>query len=258
MKQTLRSLLKGSLKYLDIEVTTQSYIQSLVEYENDIISLLKLPKNDLVRVLELYDKSKSQLKQDLFVLSEVNFKKNGFFVEFGATNGIDFSNSYILEKEFNWNGILAEPAKCWHSSLRKNRSSHIETNCVWGNSDSVLTFKEVESPELSTIKAYSSVDFFHNRRKRGRIYNINTISLTDLLDKYNAPKKVDYLSIDTEGSEYEILRNFDFSKYQFSVITCEHNFTPMREKIYKLLLEKGYIRKYIGLSKFDDWYIKAK
>ena len=68
---------------------------------------------------------------------------------------------------------------------------------------------------------------------------------------------IDYLSIDTEGSEYIILSNFDFTKYSFSVITCEHNFSPMREQIYSLLSKHGYISKYQNLSKFEDWYVKS-
>jgi hypothetical protein len=78
-----------------------------------------------------------------------------------------------------------------------------------------------------------------------------------LLDKYKAPRCIDYLSIDTEGSEYEILSNFDFERYQFRAITCEHNFQPAREKIYSLLTGKGYTRKFDKLSKFDDWYLRA-
>ena len=77
----------------------------------------------------------------------------------------------------------------------------------------------------------------------------------DLLKKYNAPKEIDYLSIDTEGSEFEILNAFDFDAYKIKVITCEHNFTPMREEIYKLLGSKGYVRKYQEFSQFDDWYV---
>ena len=79
----------------------------------------------------------------------------------------------------------------------------------------------------------------------------------DLLKKYDAPNEIDYISIDTEGSEYEILSKFDFAKYRFKVITCEHNFTPMRESIYKLLTTNGYRRKFFALSRFDDWYVAA-
>jgi hypothetical protein len=66
---------------------------------------------------------------------------------------------------------------------------------------------------------------------------------------------IDYLSIDTEGSEYEILANFDFSKHRFRVITCEHNYTQERDKIHTLLTEKGYLRKFEDVSQFDDWYV---
>jgi FkbM family methyltransferase len=190
------------------------------------------------------------------VLTELDFKKNGYFVEFGATNGVDLSNSYLLEKEFEWTGILAEPAQCWHQELRENRSSHIETNCVWRDSKSTLNFNEVDSAELSTISTYSSSDNHSATRKNGKNYEVSTISLLDLLEKYNAPKQIDYLSIDTEGSEFEILSNFDFAKYQFNVITVEHNYTPIRGQIFNLLTSNGYKRKYIGLSKWDDWYVR--
>jgi FkbM family methyltransferase len=220
--------------------------------------VLELTDKNAAQPLQYLQKSRSQLGQDLFVLSVLKFKKNGFFVEFGATNGNDLSNTYLLEKEFGWTGILAEPAKCWQNDLKKNRSAHIETNCVWRDSHTVLTFNEVEAPELSTISSFSDADLHKETRKRGKAYEVATISLNDLLLKYNSPKEIDYLSIDTEGSEFEILNNFDFSKYSFQVITCEHNYTPMREKIYTLLCRNGYTRVHQELSDFDDWYIKLE
>ena len=197
--------------------------------------------------------SKSQLAQDLFVMSELNFKKNGFFVEFGSTDGIDLSNSFLLEKKFFWKGILAEPAKEWHKDLIQNRDVFIEKNCVWHSSNKILTFNEVGV--LSTIDSFSNLDIHAETRVEGKKYKVKTISLEDLLDKYNAPKIIDYLSIDTEGSEYDILSSFNFEKYKFRVITCEHNFTSNREKIFNLLSDKGYERKYSKISKFDDWYV---
>jgi hypothetical protein len=84
---------------------------------------------------------------------------------------------------------------------------------------------------------------------------VRTISLVDLLDQHHAPQIIDFLSIDCEGSEFAILENFDFAKYRFRVIVCEHNFTPMREKIYQLLVSNGYRRVYEGFSYVDDWYV---
>lgn len=206
--------------------------------------------------IELLDsKSKAQLKQDMFVLDELDYKRDGYFVEFGATNGVDLSNTYLLEKELGWTGILAEPAVSWYIALPKNRSCHIDFGCVWSKSGERLEFNNVLAAELSTIATFSNGDEHAKARETGLKYDVTTISLIDLLKKYNAPKEIDYLSIDTEGSEYEILSAFNFDAYKFKIITCEHNYTPMREKLYDLLTSKGYTRKYTEYSRFDDWYV---
>ncbi len=198
--------------------------------------------------------SKSQFRQDLFTLSELGFKKNGFFVEFGSCDGLVGSNSYLLEKFYNWNGILAEPALYWHQRLKRNRSVNIETKCVWKSSGKEIFFNEpFEYKQKSSIEEFTNIK--QTPYKEGKRYQVTTISLLDLLDLYNAPKNIDYLSLDTEGSEYEILKAFDFNKYRFNVITCEHNFTSMRDKIYNLLTSNGYKRKLTEISRVDDWYV---
>jgi len=77
------------------------------------------------------------------------------------------------------------------------------------------------------------------------------------VDAIYAAMGIDYLSIDTEGSEYEILSNFNFDKYQIKIVTCEHNFTPAREKIFSLMTQKRYLRRFAKFSRFDDWYVRA-
>jgi len=134
---------------------------------------------------------------------------------------------------------------------------------VYSRSNKELLFREVPNSKnssvlFSTIDKYSSSDFQSESRMKGTLLKLNTISLNDLLIKYNSPKIIDYLSIDTEGSEYEILKSFNFKKYIFKVITCEHNYTSNREKIYKLLISKGYKRVSKEISNEDDWYIYIK
>ena len=202
--------------------------------------------------------SKSQIAQDLFVLSQCGFKKNGFFIEFGATDGVELSNSYLLEKNFDWRGILAEPAKAWHEALFRQRGGDkvsIETDCVWTETGKELLFNETEDRELSAIDSIGADDVHRAARDKGKKYVVNSISLLDLCKKHNAPSVIDYLSIDTEGSELLILQAFDFAQYRFNIITCEHNYTPARDDIYNLLLSKGYKRVLEKISQWDDWYI---
>jgi FkbM family methyltransferase len=163
----------------------------------------------------------------------------------------------LLETEYNWTGILAEPAKIWHDDLYKNRKCSIDTNCVWSTTGEQLQFNETQEPEYSTIEKFSSSDeHLHKRDSNNNKYTVDTISLMDLLEKYHAPQNIDYLSIDTEGSEYDILSNFDFNKYNIKIITCEHNRTRSQQLINDLLVSKGYRRYEDNGCWFDDWFIK--
>ena len=210
------------------------------------------------KIFENLTHSKSQNFQDIFVLSVLDFKEKGFFVEFGASNGIQLSNTYILEKNFGWNGILAEPAKYLHNDLIKNRNVHIDLDCVWLSTDEKVKFWELQKdPYCSGIPTYGKKIKKKVLRSKGE-YFVRTISLKDLLRRYKAPYEIDYLSIDTEGTEFEIIQDFDFNKYKFNVISIEHNFNTLdRNKQFELLTSRGYKRVLESISKWDDWYIHS-
>jgi FkbM family methyltransferase len=199
--------------------------------------------------------SPAQLGQDIFVLRETGFKRGGYFVEFGAADGVYLSNTWLLEAEYGWTGILAEPARVWHGGLRANRSAKIDTDCVFASSGHQVEFNMTDIPELSTIAAFSSSDGHANFRNSGTVYLVPTVSLEDLLKRHGAPRAIDYLSIDTEGSEFSILEGFPFAEWPIKVITVEHNYTPARNQIAGLLHGSGYKRKFEGLSQWDDWYV---
>jgi FkbM family methyltransferase len=201
--------------------------------------------------------SKSQIFQDLYVLFKLKSKRNGFFVEFGAAGGVNGSNSYLLEKELAWKGILAEPFPIWHENLAKHRDVIIDHRCVWSQTGAQLEFLGTEhAPEIATLLSFKDQDGHNaNRSLSQNIITVTTVSLNDLLDQYSAPQDIDYLSVDTEGSEFEILSHFDFNKYRPRVITVEHNLIQeAREKLFKLLTGKGYVREFEEFSSFDDWY----
>lgn len=244
-----------------IQLTPKRFLKSLFRRlgisDKDQALIRALGPAGLKVTLSLMSKSRSQLRQDIFVIFVLKEKKNGYFVEFGGTNGIELSNTYLLETEFSWTGILAEPARVWEKQLKQNRpNASISTLCVWKDSNSSLTFNETDLPELSTIDSFSDKDLHRKTRLRGKKYEVKTISLNDLLLEYSAPKIIDYLSIDTEGSEYEILKAFNFNEYEIKIITVEHNYSPQRQLIYDLLTSYGFKRKYEKVSLFDDWYVK--
>lgn len=255
----MRDLLKEAVRSIFLhhggDFMNAEALKDLKAFRSDTAEVLALPTPVLMRLLELRPHSKSQLGQDLFVLQQLEFKREGYFVEFGATNGVDLSNTHLLEKQFGWRGILAEPARMWQDALRRNRGCRIDERCVWKESGKSVQFTEMG--ELSTITEFVDSDVRGDIRRRGRIYSVDTISLADLFESHDAPREIDYLSIDTEGSEFEILHQFDFSRYNIRVITCEHNFTVARKKIFDHLTSKGYRRRFRGLSQGDDWYVRA-
>lgn len=208
---------------------------------------------------------KSQLYQDVFASFVVGDKFDKTFFEFGATNGIDLSNSYLLEKFLNWKGALSEPSPQWHNELKKNRPyTDIITDCIWSHSGNKLDFFVSDIGVLSSLNEFKESDKnsmpgnTKARIKKGKIVTVKTISLNHVIEKNFGFKTPSYISIDTEGSEYEILKTFDFKKFRPIVFTIEHNFTELELKIDKLLSTNDYIRVFKKITSFDAWYISKE
>lgn len=200
----------------------------------------------------------SQLQQDLaaqFFLAKSG-RENGYFVEFGATNGLKLSNTYLLETAFSWNGIVAEPSKQWHEDLQSFRKCDIDYRCVWSQTGDWIEFSEVPEGEFSTISIFSAFDGNERLRKTDTKYLVETVSLDDLLKQRNAPTEIDFLSIDTEGSEYEILRVFPFSEWVINFIAVEHNYSENNALLEDLLEKNGFIRIFPIHSMWDGWYLR--
>jgi len=208
--------------------------------------------------IENLGSSKAQLFQDMFAASIGRGKRDGFFVEFGAADGIAHSNTYFLEKTLGWRGILAEPCRGWHEALRKNRNAVIDTRCVLGPGGKKVAFEENQEREVSGVASLHAKDAWSDARKSqaSERYMVETISLAELLKEQHAPHKIDYISIDTEGSELEILRAFDFREFDVTVFTVEHNFTPARKRLIELFETNGYDLVMPYFSKWDAWFVK--
>lgn len=204
----------------------------------------------------------SQYGQDKFVYTQFfQHKKDGTFVDIGAHDGVSKSNTYFFERTLGWQGICIEPLPEMYSKLIKNRNCICINGCIsssnepaqflaiTGYSDMLSGLIEKYDPEH--LKRIEDELKLYGGEKR--TITVNCYTLNELLIKYNL-QSIDYLSIDTEGNEYEILETIDYERFNIDVIDVENNYGDNR--IYNLLTKKGYKRiTYIGI---DEIYKKAR
>lgn len=250
-----------NINKLTIEISNIEYYNGGVLFEelnnyliNNNFILTEKPKSSHCDVVYIPKPTFSQINQDLAVLTYYNNKKNGYFVEIGASNGITLSNTYLLETTYNWKGICVEPIPKMFNELVINRpNSKCYNMAVYNMSNTMLNFDIANNNTLlSGISTH--IDKHKNivdDNKKTII--VNTITINDMLDNASAPNIIEYLSLDTEGSEYEILKELNFNKYHFGLIDVEHNFIePRRTNIRNLLTSHGYV--FLKENQFDDCY----
>lgn len=193
--------------------------------------------------------SYSQFDQDVVVL-EI-FGKNNFFVDIGCLDGLDGSNTYLLELN-GWKGIAADP---YPANFENRKNTTLEKCVVYSVSNKNVSFAKAGA--VGGIDEHLDKFKYHPHVTTAEREYFNTISLLDLLQKHDAPKYIEYLSIDTEGSEYEILRTFPFDLYSFGFITSEHNSEYLKRKnMYDLLINKGY--SLYKAHEIEDYYINNR
>jgi len=182
---------------------------------------------------------------------------NGFFVEIGAYNGIDGSNCYFFEKFLNWSGIAIEPSPTQFLALQKNR----KCKCV----NKAVAKKSEKIEFIDVVKGYTQMSGINNSSYQKTLEIINK-DLRTVIDKkiieaatfseiveYNY--LIDYLSIDVEGGEMDILESIDFDLYKIKVLSIENNY-PNEINYEKYLSEKGFC--YIDNVGVDEIYFNKK
>jgi FkbM family methyltransferase len=216
------------------------------------LSCLKSDATSVVK--EVFSHSQSQILQDIFVLLCSNKKRDGYFIEAGVGDGRFLSNTYMLEKLYNWRGILAEPNLDFINAIQKHRSAILDTRAVFSKSGLQMDFLADEKiGELSTLVNFVDDDAHH---RSGRTYRVDTITLNDLLMEHKSPEIIDYVSIDTEGSEFEILKGLDLRRYQVNVFTIEINRNKKKfQNISNLLTPFGYRLVLPQFSAIDSWFV---
>lgn len=204
----------------------------------------------------------SQVGQDKYIYE--NFfkdKKNGFFLDIGAHDGIDKSNSYFFEKYLDWSGICVEPIPDVFDRLRQNRKC-ICVNAGISNRNGSAVFWKIEGYSEMLSGLEENYNEQHKQRitkeiatyggKREEIM-MEILDINTLLHKNNIDH-IDYCTIDVEGSEEKILSVLDPKAIEISTLTVENNYD--NESLRKLMKSKGY--KLHSKVDFDDVYVRKK
>ncbi len=211
--------------------------------------------------------SNSQSGQDLWVIELFRSKQNGYFLEIGGGDGLWISNTLLLEKELGWKGILVEPTSAFERLVTNRPNCIADNSCIASVRKTVTLFeildrgqlmlsrKAKQNSLLSMVREDLAADEGHKLNSDWgafqRAYQKEAVPLEEVLRKHGAPPVIDYFSLDVEGFEYEILKNFPFNEYVFSCLGVER---PPAE-LHKLLGENGYsLRAELGE---DSMYVHA-
>ena len=192
----------------------------------------------------------SQDKQDKY-LEENVFKghKGGVFVDVGAHDGVSINNTLYFEKYNGWTGINIEPIKEVYDKLLLNRPSSININCAICNFDGTTDFlcNKGYTEMISGIK--DTFDIRHLQRLHREnnqtgstttIIKVNTKKLETIFEEHKL-SHINYLSIDVEGAEFEVVKSIQFDKVFIDVIGFENNFEDTGIHIIKYLENKNYV-----------------
>lgn len=185
----------------------------------------------------------SEFGQDYLVLQLLNFKKNGYFIELGADDGLRKSNTYTLEKYYDWDGICIEPRDGIYETCKSRRTSLVIKQCI------DYCEHEISFCVRKGIGGTSGIiaEDCDNKINKGKEITYVTKTLEQVLDENNAPKEIDYLSLDIEGAEYRVLKNFPFDKYIIKIMTIERP----NDLLLELLNKNNY--KIVHIFKNQDW-----
>lgn len=168
-------------------------------------------------------KSGSELHQDEIVLGLLNHKKNGFFVDLAAHHATFYSNTYQLEREgIEWRGICIEANPAYWRSL-SYRKCQVVGAAVGQNHMEEVKFA-IGLPGWEGIAKEGFDNDVNNkdpRRQGNKLHDYFTVAIGEVLHRFEAPRQIDYLSLDVEGAEAYIMSSFPFNEYQISILTIE-------------------------------------
>lgn len=187
--------------------------------------------------------SYAQEGEDLIVDRLLESKQDGFYIEVGAHDPFRFSNTYLFYKK-KWRGICIDPLPKAAKRFRKWRPRDKFIEMGVAQLPSKLTYFLFADGALNTFDAKIAARYSAGPSKLLGTKDVYVDSLANICAKNEVPKNIDFLSVDAEGLDLEILKSNDWEKYQPTVIIAEimHHglFSIETDETVKFLQSKGY------------------
>jgi hypothetical protein len=196
--------------------------------------------NDAPTSIQETQESFSQVGQDSIILDLLG--PDGYFIDLAANDALDLTNTLALERK-GWTGLCVEPNPVYWYGLSHRRCTVVGALVSGTISEQVkVKFRGVFGGIVGKLD-----NKLANRHKEPDAEEVTryTAPISEVLQKFNVPHIIDYLSLDVEGSEYEIMKDFPFKDYTFKVLTVERP----NKKLKSLLSENGYIY----LAELANW-----
>jgi FkbM family methyltransferase len=189
-----------------------------------------------------------QLQENNLVWEFFGCKTKGFFVEVGANDPFMLSQTWVLEQK-GWTGVLVEPLATCCADLRRYRNARIvQVACVAPHQTGKATF-HVAGARSSLVP-----NAFDPKVRYKTSETVQALTLTDVLQQVAAPRVIDFLSIDTEGTEGDVLAGLDLTRFQPALILVEYHVYSLG--LHRQLTNRGY--KLIRRTFDNNWYIPGK
>lgn len=231
------------------------------ELKETEILLVKI-MNNLRLKIHLFRRRNYKAQGDLDIKFKKYLKKrHGFYIEIGANDGVHQSNTFYLEKKKKWSGLLVEPGKNAFSSLIKNRSDtniFINAACVpfyyeqdfiefndyylMGYIEGINTDNNIDEHKKFSEEYIGNTDLKYSK------YDVPAKTLNSILLENNAPKNIDFFSLDVEGEELSVLEGLDFSIFKIKYIFVE---SRNKKRTISYLVGKNYEM----IEDFDSNYL---
>ena len=193
--------------------------------------------------------------EDLIISDLTKNIKNGFYVDAGCYHPLHLSNTYLLYKR-SWTGINIDISEFSIKLFNYLRPNDVNINSAVSNMEKEISFYyQKKLSQLSTIKKAIS-----NERMQGNIKEkkIKSLKLNSILNQSKFKnRQIDFLNIDVEGADFEVLKSLNFTIYEPKIICIEiMDKNIFESKIYNFLKDINYKKIWSSKSSFNHIFLK--